>query len=334
MAERACAASIVVPAYNVVDYVEEALASVAAQTHRALEIIAVDDGSTDGTGALLDRLRLEKAGVWPPLTVIHQKNAGPSAARNRAMRSARGTLIGFLDADDLWHPEKLARHLAVLEAHAETDLTFSWFRSVDVHGRATGWIGRPTALSFRDVVCENGIVTSLVVARRDALERAGAFDEALRSHVDFDLWLRVANLQAGNFRCIPEVLVDLRTRPEQITSDWRRMAHNWERVIGNARRLQPDVVAAVEPEARARQGLFLAKCAYRAGDARDARALLRAAWAAHPVAVAWHRQGWGVTAAVTLASLPWSVRKPLFQAIRWCRRKSASSRPVHTRTVR
>jgi glycosyltransferase involved in cell wall biosynthesis len=102
MAEGDPWVSVVVPAFNVAGYVEEALASVAGQSVRPLEIIVVDDGSVDGTGPLLDRLEVEKRDVWPPLRVIHQPNAGPSAARNVGLDVARGPLIGFLDADDRW----------------------------------------------------------------------------------------------------------------------------------------------------------------------------------------------------------------------------------------
>jgi hypothetical protein len=323
--------SVVVPAFNVAGYIEEALASVAGQSVRPLEIIVVDDGSVDGTGPLLDRLEVEKRDVWPPLRVIHQPNAGPSAARNVGLDVARGPLIGFLDADDRWHPQKLERHIALLRAHPEADLTFSWYRSIDDAGRPTGWIGRPSHSCFRDLLCDEGIMTSLVVARRDALERAGRFDEALRAHVDVDLWLRIAMLRPGNLRCVPEVLVDHRRRPGQITADWRRMAESWERVIGKARRCQPGLVAAVERQARARHGLFLAKLAYGAGESRAARSLLHAAWAHHPLAVGKRRQSWAVTAAVLLASLPSAIRSPLFRAIRGVQRRRAASRDAPAR---
>jgi glycosyltransferase involved in cell wall biosynthesis len=319
--------SVVVPAYDVAAYLEGALASAAAQTLRPVEIIVVDDGSTDGTPALLERLQASEATGDIPLVVLRQANAGPSAARNAGLRVARGAYVGFLDADDRWHPQKLARHVSVLDQQVSIDVTYSWFRRIDEAGRPTGFVGRPANQGFADLVRENGIVTSLVVARRDALLRAGGFDEALRSHVDFDLWLRVADQRAGSFHCIPEVLTDHRARPGQITADWRRMERNWERVIENARGLQPQVVAAVEREARARHGLFLARAAYRAGEVVEARRLLRRAWAAHPRVVAQAGQGWSVTAAVVLASAPARLRDPLFGTLRWWRARRAQAAP-------
>jgi glycosyltransferase involved in cell wall biosynthesis len=98
--------SVVVPCYNGADYLEECLRSAVAQTHPPLEVIVVDDGSTDGSAALATAL-------GAPIRVIRQENSGESVARNRAIDEARGEWVAFLDADDVWRPTKLERQVAV-----------------------------------------------------------------------------------------------------------------------------------------------------------------------------------------------------------------------------
>lgn len=100
--------SVVIPAYNASPFLRETLASALAQTHRPLEVIVVDDGSTDDTAAIAESF-------GPPVRVIRQPNQGESVARNRAIDEAAGEWIAFLDADDLWKPEKLAAQLALAE---------------------------------------------------------------------------------------------------------------------------------------------------------------------------------------------------------------------------
>lgn len=228
-------ASVIVPAFNVADYIEPALQSLFDQTISDFEIIVIDDGSTDDSWRLLQRIEEQRKGLCPALTILRQENAGPSAARNAGIELASADLIGFLDGDDLWHADKLEQHLQLLDSRPEIDLSFSWFSSIDSDGEAGGWTGKPDTISFRSLVINNSIMTSLVVARREALLQAGGFDERLRSHVDFDLWLRVANLLTANLAAIESVLVKQRTRPGQITADWRGMEQSWLQVMENAR---------------------------------------------------------------------------------------------------
>jgi GT2 family glycosyltransferase len=336
MAEPRSLVSVIIPAFNVAAYVEEALESVARQTLRPFEVIVVDDGSTDGTSALLERLRVEKEGLWHPLTIVHQENKGESAARNVALRQARGAFVGLLDADDRWHPRMLERSLAVLEAHDEADVTFAWFRTIDADGRPTGWIGRPSidSITFESAFAGPGIIPSVVVARRDALLRVGGYDETLRACQNFDLWLRLRASRATALRCVPEVLIDYRKHPDQITLDWERMVENWERVISRERRRCPAFTEAAEREARACHRLNVAARVCEAGAGRPARRLLIEAWSQHPAVVALQWQGWTVTAAVLLASLPVAIGAPLFRAIRWSRRKLALLHMTRRRTTR
>ena len=328
VAERQPLVSVIVPAFNVAAYVEEALESVACQTLRPFEVIVVDDGSTDGTGAVLERLRLEKERLWPPPTVVHQANSGPSAARNAALRQARGTFVGFLDADDRWHPRMLERSLAALEAHGDAAVAFAWFQTIEANGRSTGWIGRPStdSVAYQSAFTGAGIISSIVVARREALLAAGGFDETLRASENFDLWLRLLASNPAALVCVPEVLVDYRTRPGQITSDWKHMVEYWERVVSRERQRSPGFTKGLERKARANHRLNLAARASGVAAGQPARRLLLEAWLQQPAAVALSWQGWSVTAAVLVSSLPPAIGKPVFNTVRASRRRLARLR--------
>lgn len=113
--------SVIMPTYNYGRYVADAIESIQAQTFGNFEIVVVDDGSTDDTAAILARL------AEPRLKVIRQERAGTASARNRGLEAARGEFITWLDADDLWKPTFLERHLAVLEAEPEVGYSFSNF---------------------------------------------------------------------------------------------------------------------------------------------------------------------------------------------------------------
>ena len=246
--------SIIVPAYNVERYIGDAIRSALAQTGVQFEVVVVEDGSSDRTAEAIARV-----GPDPHLLVIQQGNRGPSGARNTALDAARGRYIGFLDGDDLWEPPKAARHVALMDARPELDLTYSWWRTIDAAGRDTGRTNRtrvedlPKGATFAGLLVENFTGTaSTVVCRRSALEAAGSFDDRLRSNVDLDLWLRVAAQREGNIGLIGEILTDYRVHGAQITGSWRRMMTGWEKVLEKARTVAPEQVTAVEPLARAR----------------------------------------------------------------------------------
>src|SRR5262249_17267514 len=122
--------SCIVPVFNGERYLGETLDSILAQTYRPREIIVVDDGSTDGTAAVVAAYGKRVTSVW-------QANAGEMAARNRGLTRARGEFIAFLDADDLWHPEKLARQIARFQERPEIDLSFTRFQNFWVSELAT-----------------------------------------------------------------------------------------------------------------------------------------------------------------------------------------------------
>lgn len=180
--------TVVIPTFNYGRFVAAAVESVLAQSYRNLEIVVVDDGSTDDTR---DRL----APYMDRIRYIHQNNQGLSAARNTGIRAAKGELIALLDSDDLWHPRKLEIQVAYMSAHADVGLLAADHRRF-VEGPGPE-LPIPDAIaarpvSIRQMVVRSHFVPSGVVVRTECFRRVGLFDADLRSVEDRDMWLRIA----------------------------------------------------------------------------------------------------------------------------------------------
>jgi glycosyltransferase involved in cell wall biosynthesis len=186
--------SVVIPTYNLARLLPEAVESVRAQSWPDLEIIVVDDGSTDETPQLLERLSREGGA-----RCFRQENAGAAAARNRGIREARKSWIAFLDADDFWLAGKLAAQFEALESRPSAAFSYT-----DVVLRGEG--GAEAALEcgttdrplLPQLLAGNMFATPTVVARRDCFERVGLFDARLRTGEDWDMWMRLA----AHFECV------------------------------------------------------------------------------------------------------------------------------------
>jgi len=230
--------TVLLTAYNAETYIEAALHSALNQTFGDFEIVAVDDGSTDGTWE-----RLARAG-GPQIRAFRQQHRGRAEAVNRAAAEARGRFFAFLDADDAWHPEKLARQMGVWESHPEIDLVFTQSEWIGADGEGLGittraWEG---PMSARELFCDNvtGNASSVMV-RREAFEAAGGFDPEMPACVDLDCWIRVALLRAGNLWGIPERLTRYRRHSKQITADWRRARAGWVRLLAKLEAEAPEL---------------------------------------------------------------------------------------------
>ena len=178
--------TVVIPTWNREDLLPRALTSVARQTRPPEEVLVVDDGSTDGTEGMIRR-------QFPGVRYLRQENRGVAAARNRGIEVARGDWLAFLDSDDEWLPEKLARQLDALRERPEFLLCHTnevWIRrgkrvnAMKKHAKSGGYI-------FNECLPLCVISPSSVLAHRNLFERVGLFDEALPACEDYDLWLRV-----------------------------------------------------------------------------------------------------------------------------------------------
>ena len=179
--------SVIIPTYNRAWTLPDAIDSVLEQTYQPFELIVVDDGSSDNTSALL-------AGYSPRLTVIRQENAGVSAARNTGIEQATGEFLAFLDSDDRWLPQKLARQIDFFRRHPDALICQTeeiWVRNGlrvnpgKRHQKKSGDIFIPS-LSL----CL--VSPSAVMLRRTLFDEIGNFDENLPACEDYDLWLRVS----------------------------------------------------------------------------------------------------------------------------------------------
>ncbi len=238
--------SVIVPAYNAACWIEATLASVAAQTHRALEVIVVDDGSSDATVAIAETFARRD----PRFRVVRQANAGVAAARNHGASLARSDLLAFVDADDLWTPDKIERQLAALAAAGpEAGLCYSWYVMIDgtdtviyrEPGRAIA--GRVLDTLFVENFVGNG---SAALVRRAAFDRAGGFEPALRNAgaqgcEDILFYCRVA--EHFEFALAPDYHIGYRQLPDNMSSDLARMLRSWFMVV--------DEMAARHPDKRA-----------------------------------------------------------------------------------
>jgi glycosyltransferase involved in cell wall biosynthesis len=250
--------SVIIPTYNRVAFLPEAVASVQSQTFRDLELLVVDDGSTDETRHFL--------ASCPEARVLRQSSRrGVAAARNRGIAAARGEWLAFLDSDDLWLPAKLTRQMAYLASHpglllCQTDET--WLRQgIRVNKPAryrkmAGQIFFPSLLRCM-------VSPSAVVMHRRLFADHGGFDEALPAAEDYDLWLRLGwRYEVG---LVPEPLVIKRGgHPDQLSRQWgidRWRIRALEKIL-----LEPDLP---EPLARAARRVLAAKCSlYAQGCAR------------------------------------------------------------------
>ena len=201
--------STIIPTYNRPDFLREALASVLAQTYQESEIIVVDDGSTNAAQDATRQVVQEFACVWlRPIRYLFQPRQGVSAARNQGVAASQGELLAFLDSDDVWQPEKLARQLAFFEtqprAHiCQTEET--WIRHgvrVNPHKKHR----KPHGDIFVRSLARCLVSPSAVMLRRELFDRVGGFDTQLPACEDYDLWLRISVQETVHLIDIPLVL--------------------------------------------------------------------------------------------------------------------------------
>lgn len=271
--------SIVMPAYNREKYISSAIDSVLAQTFADWELIVVDDGSRDGTRQIAERYA---AGHPGRITVIAQANSGVVIARNTGIRAARGTYIAFIDSDDLWHPEKLARQVACFQQTPDAAFVYTGYETIDADGR-TDRIIRPD-VRFRGHVRDllwtepNEILGPTLMVRRDALFAVGLFDERLRAAENVDLRLKLARL--GPLEYVDAVLYRYRKHGESLTADSAAMLEQMLKMI------QCHFDGPQEPAACRLRDRALANYFYRLGNHHFEQARYTRALAAYVRALA------------------------------------------------
>ena len=268
--------SIVVPAYNVAATIAETLQSLLAQTYGDFELIIVDDGSRDTTLEVVSHFS------DPRIKIIRQINRGLAGAHNTGIARSCGEYVAFCDADDLWEPSKLARHVAHLDANPDVGISFSGSLMIDDDSRSLGLAQRPqlTGITARDVMLRNPIGNgSASVLRREALndiayrpvgetERDWWFDETFRQSDDIEGWLRFALVTDWRIEGIPGLLTRYRINSGGLSANIPKQHETWERMLAKMAVIAPEFVERNGATARAYQLRYLCRraIAMRDGD--------------------------------------------------------------------
>lgn len=210
--------SVVIPAYNAAQFLPRCLASVFAQTLQPVEILVVNDGSTDDTASVATKLGA---------TVITRLNGGLSAARNTGIAHAAGDWIALLDADDLWNTKKLQSQAERLDE--TTVLVYTGIRIFGDDGVRQVCPATDPLLARKMLRYRNCITPSTVLARREALSAVGGFREDIRACEDWDMWVRLQRI--GAFKAVPDALTDYYVYPSSMSTDPERMLVAMEQIM-------------------------------------------------------------------------------------------------------
>lgn len=221
--------SVVIPTFNCGQFIRRTVKSALAQTYRDLEVIVVDDGSTDGTRSILSE-------YGSSVRYIFQSNQGASAARNAALEKASGEFIAYLDADDLWVPDKLARQVEYLDANPGCGLVHTDVAVIDeqdsvLYARFNQETQRavPQGTCLRQLLLRSHIQTLTVVERRAAFDCAGKFDVRLPVAQDYLHWIQVA-LEGYEIGYLPDPLGLYRWRAGSLMASQRRLVADFVRI--------------------------------------------------------------------------------------------------------
>ncbi|MEA5399617.1 glycosyltransferase family 2 protein [Synechococcus sp. BA-124 BA4] len=282
--------SVIMPLYNSAATVRESLQSVIGQTYRNLEILVVDDGSSDEGPSICREFNDGR------LRILEQANRGLAGARNTGIRQAHGEILAFLDSDDLWLPEKIARHVEHLQRHPDVGVSFSRSGFIDEASRPLGIYQMP---QLRDITpdvlfCRNPISNgSAVVIRRQVLEEIRFeaafhggpedfyFDDSFRQSEDIECWLRIALHTNWRFEGLPEALTLYRVSSGGLSANLEQQYAAWERILTKTAATDPGFIQRWGPKARAYQLRYLARRAIRQRQPGVAVRLLHQSLACH-----------------------------------------------------
>ena len=218
--------SVIIPTYNRARYLPRALRSVADQDYRPIEVVIIDDGSTDETSKLLPSLVEMLTAHGVAVKCLAQSNAGPAAARNMGLAVVQGKFVACLDSDDLWKENFLSTMVRLLETNPSAGLAFGGYLCIDADDRLFG--ERPTGLPsepregvirepFPSIMQYMPTGTPCILMRRSTLDAAGLFDTQLHIGEDWDMWYRIG--KRADFAYTVEGLSSCRDHPQKMVKD-------------------------------------------------------------------------------------------------------------------
>jgi glycosyltransferase involved in cell wall biosynthesis len=241
------AVSVVIPTYNAARYLTEAVVSVLSQSFRDIEVIVVDDGSTDDTAAVVSRF-------GPPVRYMRQQNRGVAEARNRGIEQSRGRYVAFLDADDTWLPNKIDRQITSLVEAGDQRACYSAYAICDARLQPLA-LQRSVrrGLTLEDLMLRGNVVGSgsVVVCDRSLFSIVGGFDLNLSQCADWDMWIRLATLT--EFLYLDEPLVNYRQHSSNMSRRPELLERDTLHVLEKGFKL-PAVPAALRAQRRAAFG--------------------------------------------------------------------------------
>jgi len=285
--------AVVVPMFNSERKIGATLQSICAQTHAKLDIVVVDDGSTDGSTAVVDSWR----GRDPRVRLVRQANAGVAAARNAGVAATSASFLAFSDADDLWAPAKTEYQLKLLrEAGPQAGAAYCWFATIDEGDRVVSFGPHPLIDGqVLQPLCQVNFIGqgSSLMVRRDAFDAAGGYDCSLRAKgaegaEDFLICLRLA--EKTEFCVAPRYFVGYRRTPRSMSSDCLRMFRSTEISLQEYRRRFPEYAREIEGNLQSFRHWY-AWGALRAGRVGDAAVLIGECLAHQPVGASLHLAG-------------------------------------------
>ncbi len=273
-------ASIIVPAFSAAHTISDTLLSLQNQRFYDFEVLVINDGSTDRTCENVAPFLAD-----PRFQLLEQPNRGLAGARNTGIAAANGAYVGFCDADDLWHVDKLDRHIRHLDNAPDVGVSYAGSRLIDGRGEPLGLCQSPrlrnitAAHIFKRNPIGNGssavirqeVFTDIERASHANQRRLWVFDETFRQSEDIECWLRIALTSDWAFEGVPGALTDYRVLRGGLSAQTDRQLASWERMVTKLRPINPGFFARHEATARAYQLRYLARRAVsaRAGQAAN-----------------------------------------------------------------
>jgi glycosyltransferase involved in cell wall biosynthesis len=247
--------SVIIPAYNAEKTIARTLESVLSQTYRHIEVLIVNDGSTDRTVEIVEAFAQKDRRI----RILHQPNLGATAARNCGIKSSKGEYIAPIDADDIWHNEKIQAQVECFQRFGPSvGLVYSWSIIVDEKGNPLAGI----AHEYRGNVLAELIYSNFVgngscpLIRRSCFQRVGDFKDNLRAGQDWDMYLRIA--EQYEFQVIPKFHIGYRRAMNGISADYKNQERFMTIVIDSFKKEHPDIPKSLFRLSRSRSCSYLA----------------------------------------------------------------------------
>ena len=319
--------SVVIPVYNVEQYIDEALRSVLTQSYVNLEVIIVDDESPDHSIA-----RIQRNFDDPRIRIIKQKNRGLAGARNTGIRHAKGEYIAFLDSDDVWRTSKIEKHIQLMQAQPNCGVSFCSSEFIDANSRSLKRLQAPKKINdyqAHDIFCRNPIGNgSVPVVRKGTLEQIGFtsddkshngkpytqyFNESLRQSEDVDCWTRIALLTGATFEYIDNPLTKYRLNNDGLSADVEKQFETWSALLVGLETYAPLFAKQYGPTAKAFQYRYLARRCVFQGQGKLAVRLMWGAFKTNPLALMkeCHKTIETSLASIVLAIMPERLQRRL-----------------------